>query len=116
MARSKRQPVKFADVKEVRKAARSMEDPHVHCRTMGHVWAHRTVEHVKEGFLQVLGCKTCTTTKEQIINRRGEILSSKTIYAEGYVIKGLGRLRADTKDVLRLESLKRYLKETDDVA
>lgn len=117
MASSKqRQPTKFADVKEVKKAARGMEDAFVHCRTMGHVWAQRTVEHVKEGFYQLLGCKTCPTTKEQIINRRGEIIHSHINYAEGYLIKGLGRLRADTKAVLRLESVKRYLKETDDVA
>lgn len=100
---------KFADPKVVRKAAKKMEDPHVHCRTLGHVWAHRTVKHHTQGFLQVLGCKTCGTTKEQIINRRGEILHSVTDYAEGYLLKGLGRLRSDTRSVLRLESLKRMV-------
>jgi hypothetical protein len=116
VAARRRQPVRYAEVKDVRKAAKSMDDAFVHCRTMGHVWAQRTVEHVKEGFFQVLGCKTCPTTKEQVINRRGEIIASKTNYAEGYLIKGLGRLRADTKSVLRLESVKRYLKEADNVA
>jgi hypothetical protein len=105
--------VKYATAPKVRAAVKDMPDGHVHCRTLGHVWAHRTVDRHQKGFIQILGCKSCDTIKEQIISRQGEILSSHTTYAPGYLLKGLGRLRADTKAIVRVASLVKMLGESD---
>src|SRR3954466_6172264 len=100
-----KKPVKYATAKAVRTALGTMPEGHVHCRTLGHVWAHREAVRVLGGFRQVLGCQNCQTEKVQMINRRGEIQESRVYYAEGYLLVGLGRLRADTKSIVRLASL-----------
>lgn len=102
----------FATPKAVFKAVGDMPAEHVHCRTLGHVWAHRTVVRVKGGgYEQTLGCRTCATTKIQQISRTGVILGSSTNYTPGYLLKGLGRLNVNTKAIVRLASLEHAVHE-----
>lgn len=104
---------KFATADAVKKAAKTMPDEHVHCRTLGHVYATRKVEPIKNGgYFEVVQCVTCTFSKETTYDRYGYMTGQKTFYPDGYLLKGLGRLRTDTRAVLKVDSLKRYLKES----
>lgn len=98
-------PQKFATKRSVAKAVENMTAEQVHCRTLGHVWAHRQVTRILGGYEQVLGCKNCSSEKIQMINKKGEVQESKLRYSPGYLLKGLGRLKAETKAIVRVASL-----------
>lgn len=108
-----RQPMKVASPKDVKKVVGNMEEAFLRCRDMGHNWRQSRVTRVPGGFERTLYCSSCKTNRNQLLSRRGVVTHSSYDYADGYQIKGLGRVQADAKSVLRLESLNRAIDHSD---
>lgn len=100
---------KVASVKDVKSAVHDLAEEHLRCRDIGHVWHQYRVKRVRGGFERSMFCRSCKTNKHQFLSTRGEILASNYTYNEGYQFRGLGRVQADGKSVLRLESLNRIM-------
>lgn len=105
-----RRKSKVATPKDVRGVAGKMPEEFLRCRDLNHVWAQYRVKRVRGGYERSLYCRSCKTAKHQFISPRGEILAGHYTYNDGYQIKGLGRIQADSKAVLRLEALDRSLR------
>lgn len=89
-----------------------MRTEYVQCRDFGHSWRPFTATLLRGGgYEQTLRCSRCRTRRNRLIGPRGQILSSGYDYADGYVIKGLGRLVGTEKDHLRLLSVRRIAVE-----
>lgn len=75
----------------------------VGCRDLGHSWIPWSAARLPGGsFTRRLRCERCTSEREQVLSRYGEIISSHYVYADGYVWKGYGRMTADDRSYLRL--------------
>jgi hypothetical protein len=105
---------KVATPKEVRSVVKDMSDEFLQCRDFGHNWRQSRVVKVKGGFERTLYCNTCKTNRDQFLSPRGEVLHTSYDYAEGYQIKGLGRVQSEAKSVLRLQSLNRAIEHFHD--
>lgn len=97
-------PVKMATRNEVRRVAREMDEAFLRCRDMGHNWRQSRVEKVGRGYERTLYCSGCKTNRMQTLDSRGAVTHTRYDYAEGYQIKGIGRM-GDAKGALRLVSL-----------
>jgi len=102
---------KVASPKEVRAAVVKMPETFLRCRDLGHTWLQYRVKRIRGGFERSLFCRSCKTNKHMFISPKGEILASNYVYNDGYQIQGMGRIQAEGKSVLRLESLDRVLAE-----
>lgn len=100
-----RAPMKVATVRDVKRAVRDMDDAYLRCRDMGHNWRQARVEKVGRGYERTLYCSSCKTNRHQTLNRYGVVETNHYSYADGYQIKGLGRVNGDAKSALRLASL-----------
>lgn len=92
----------FAEVRDVSKAAREMHVDMLTCRDFGHMWAARTINRYRDYFERVLVCGRCATEAVQRLGRDGTVLDRRYSYAEGYLMKGVGRLDSVGKGALRL--------------
>jgi hypothetical protein len=54
-------------------------------------------------------CQRCDTVRTRFLSRSGANLSTNYDYAEGYTVKGLGRLSGEDRDVIRLQSIQAVL-------
>jgi hypothetical protein len=102
---------KIATPKEVRQAIVKMPESYLRCRDLGHTWLQYRVKRIRGGFERSLFCRSCKTNKHMFISPKGEILASNYVYHEGYQIQGMGRIQAEGKAVMRLESLDRVLSD-----
>jgi hypothetical protein len=85
-------------------------DTYLHCRDMGHHWQSSTAHRTDNGcILRILTCTTCGTNRRQLITGDGYLTSTHYTYKTGYLIPGTGRLTADHRATLRLESITRQL-------
>lgn len=98
---------KVADLGEVEIAAHAMSDQYIQCRDFGHTWTLWRVFRKKGYFERQLHCRRCKTNRTQTLSNRGEVLHSHYQYEEGYQLKGMGRMLADGKNVLRVEAMSR---------
>jgi hypothetical protein len=90
----------------------TMKMEHVQCRDFAHSWRPYTASRNDDStYEQTLRCSRCKTLRIRTLNHRGAVLSSTYDYADGYVIKGLGRIAGAEKDHLRLVSIKQLLVE-----
>lgn len=88
----------------------SMRDEHVQCRDFSHSWRPFTASQAPDGhYEQVLRCSRCRTLRKRLLDRRGAVVSSAYEYADGYVVKGLGRINGSERDHLRLVSIRKVL-------
>jgi hypothetical protein len=96
-----------ATSEKVARLAKGWSREIVKCRTRGHAWELVQATYIKKDhrYIQALGCTRCLAAKEQELNEAGKILSSTTWYQKGYLVKGLGRLGAEGKGVLRIHAL-----------
>jgi hypothetical protein len=89
-----------------------MKLEHIQCRDFAHSWRPYNARRTEHGtYEQTLRCTRCRTLRIRELNHRGAILSSSYDYAEGYVVKGLGRIVGEDKDHLRLLSVMKVLVE-----
>jgi hypothetical protein len=54
-------------------------------------------------------CGRCHTERVRLIGPRGELLANRYVYADGYLVKGMGRLTGTDRDALRLAALQTLL-------
>lgn len=108
-----RQPAKRAPdttdhaPRDVHKAVESMAIEHVQCRDFGHSWRPYTARWIASfnQYESQLLCARCKTIRTRFLSRTGGLVDSKYDYADGYTIKGLGRLSGEDRDVIRLSSI-----------
>lgn len=88
-----------------------MRDDHLQCRDFGHSWRPYTARWSPEDrcYETQLRCQRCKTIRVRLIGQRGEQLSNHYDYADGYIVKGMGRLDGDERNRLRLESVQRIM-------
>jgi hypothetical protein len=117
--RRRRRPPKVVDRSAPDFALESVIDgmtlEHLQCRDFNHSWRPYTASRHTNGLIErQLRCSRCRTIKVQTLNRWGHVVAGRYDYADGYVIKGLGRIIGEEKDHLRLASINKIL--TDDTA
>lgn len=92
--------------------AHGLSAKHLACRTDQHVWRPSSVEVVREGrslggYVRVMRCASCRTERRQVIDTRGDVLSNRYVYADGYLAANVepGVRRSS----FRLEWVQRWL-------
>ena len=97
-----------ADPAEVERVAAKWSEIYLQCRTYGHHWqpARATYNARERYFHQVQTCR-CTCERHAEIGARGQKYAQWIVYAEGYLLAGLGRIGPEGRDVLRLAMLRR---------
>ena len=93
---------------ELQAAMAEMTEEMVECRDIAHSyrkWSTRWIPADREWESQLL-CVRCGTIRIRRINgSTGAIVASSYQYAEGYLVKGLGRLDQADRGALRLHSM-----------
>lgn len=100
--------VKWAEPAAVEKAAETWSDDYVDCRINGHNWSrkHQTVHRYGTGFVITQKCPTCKNQREMEMDSRGYGQKWHMKYAEGYLLKNMGRVDQDGRAVLRLAGIR----------
>ena len=87
-----------------------MSTQQLYCRDFGHAWEPFTAHLIRGGgYEQILRCQRCTTTRNRLLDRRGEQVRSGYGYADGYLITGLGRLTGTDRGALRIASVQHMI-------
>lgn len=96
--------------------AESLPDRYLSCRELGHQWrAWRAQwDASARAFERELRCGRCKTTRAQLLDSRGHVLSNRYTYPTGYQAKGVEGAVRVSRDVFRLESITRYLTPKDE--
>lgn len=106
--------VKWADLKEVEAFASELSEEFLQCREMGHRWLPSKANiNSDRTYHREMRCPRCRTRKEQEISGRGEILSTQYKHPDGYLHQGMGRIAGDGRGLLRLESIRRTIVNTE---
>ena len=108
-----RQPAKRSTQHEapvevsVEAAVVHMNVDHLQCRDFGHSWRPFSARWIPKfnQYESQLKCLRCSTVRTRFLSRTGAQISSAYDYADGYQIKGLGRLTGVDRDVIRLHSI-----------
>jgi hypothetical protein len=84
-----------------------MDLSQVQCRDFGHSWRPYSARWLAQynSYESQLQCMRCKTIRTRFLSRTGEQLSSAYDYADGYLVKGMGRLSGHDRDVIRLASI-----------
>lgn len=89
-------------------ALSAMSDEYIDCRDYGHSWMSWNFVGLQGGqWEQWLKCQRCDTTRKRILNNRGQQVTNGYDYADGYQLKGFGRLTGTDRDALRLAHILR---------
>lgn len=101
---------------DVDQTIHGMRSDFLQCRDFGHSWRPYTARysHEDKAFETILRCSRCRTKRIRWIARNGEQVAADYDYAEGYIIKGMGRLTGAERNALRLESVMRVLPDDAD--
>lgn len=106
---TKAAPVKNPEPRsfDLNTAVSTMELDHVQCRDFGHSWKPYTARWLPKfnSYESQLVCARCKTIRTRFLSRTGQQLESAYDYADGYLIKGMGRLTGSDRDVIRLASI-----------
>lgn len=101
----------WADPADVQSWASDLDEPHLLCRDLGHLWKPlgATFNLDQRAFERTLRCSRCRTERSQTLSRVGAVLKNNYDYPEGYLVPKLGRLAGDSRNVVRLESVNRSI-------
>jgi hypothetical protein len=93
--------------------AHELRTDFLQCRDFGHSWRPYTArwDSGQRAYESQLRCSRCRTIRTRWIGARGEQLGAHYDYADGYTVKGVGRLTGTDRDALRLQSILRVLPE-----
>jgi hypothetical protein len=110
MTRKKPQPAEpVADPHElaVEKAVAAMDLDFIVCRDLGHPWRKHNARLIPRDncYEQTFICPRCGTERVRFLSLSGAILDSHYQYAEGYEVKGIGRLTGSDRDRIRLRAV-----------
>jgi hypothetical protein len=107
-ARSARLKVVDEHSQQLHAAVAVMTDEMLECRDIQHSyrkWSVRWIPKDRE-YESKLKCQRCGSIRvRRIDGRTGAIMASSYEYAEGYLVKGLGRLTGSDRGFIRLASL-----------
>lgn len=106
-SRKNGKPIADPHADEVEAAIGQMDPAHLHCRDWGHSWRPVSARLLPADncYESRLVCDRCGTHRLRYLSMRGAQLDSRYDYAEGYTVKGLGRLTGTDRDIVRLKSL-----------
>ena len=81
------------------------------CRELGHIWKPWLAQWSSEyrAYERELRCSRCKTTRRQLINEHGHVLSNGYRYRDGYQAKNVDSPVRGNRDVFRLEALTRFI-------
>lgn len=97
-------------VQRIKDVAKQYPDGYTECRTIGHGWKSLEAGWLKDGNIErVLGCTRCEARRIQVLNKQGYLIHSHYNYPDGYAMKGVGRLDADGRAILRITSVAKQL-------
>lgn len=93
--------------RDVEGAVNKMSVDHLQCRDFGHSWRPFSARWMpRENYYESqLRCARCHTIRTRWLSRTGAQVGGSYDYAEGYQIKGLGRLTGTDRDHVRLASV-----------
>lgn len=99
--------VRFVSADEAEKIAEELPDHFLMCRELPHAFMPFNATMDRHGIIErTLRCVRCQTRRIMGVNSaNGEILFSKYEYPDGYLLKGVGRLSAEGRNVMRRASL-----------
>jgi hypothetical protein len=88
-----------------------MSDSHLLCRDFGHAWRPYTAHWIpqRQQYQEGLRCTRCKTVRLRLISDSGELLANRYVYADGYLVHGVGRLTGTDRDALRVAALQTVL-------
>lgn len=115
MARRSSAALRVADTEHVehldnvRSFVETLKTKFLECRDFGHQMQPHTVGHHPDGgFRRTMICRRCKTRKVEHLSSAGvNMNNTHYIYPEGYLTEGVGRLYADGRGIIRIESMKR---------
>lgn len=108
---SDQEPLRLGEVEDW---AHGLPESFLYCREMGHNWLPYTAGRYKDGgFERVLRCGRCKTRKRQEISARGLLLGTRYEHPDGYLTHGMGPIVGEERGVLRLESMQRIVRKTE---
>jgi len=89
-----------------------MNADYIQCRDFGHSWRPFTARWMQSenAYESQLKCTRCTTVRTRWLSRTGEQLTGQYNYADGYLVKGMGRLTGTDRDKVRLRSILAVIK------
>ena len=100
----------------VRDFASGLPEKFLHCRDLGHNWKPYTAGRYRDGgYQRTLRCTRCRTRKVQELSSRCAVMSTRYEHPDGYLLKGLGHITGDGRNVLRAEAIGRLIADTDEV-
>lgn len=111
-APAKRAPVTMVNFAAVHtEAVKAIDAHYLPCRTLGHSWSYDSI--TKQGgngepvqHRQELTCSRCPVTKTQVLNTRGEIVSSNYWYPSDYKFTAAGGPNRHDRAAMRMRVVK----------
>ena len=94
---------------QMRRIVQAMDTAHVDCRDLTHAWEPYTAAKEGGGYKRIVRCPRCGTRRIDLLTRAGGVRRRRYVYPENYLVKGIGQLTGDTKNMMRLEGLKRLM-------
>jgi hypothetical protein len=80
------------------------------CRSWRHQWRPYRAWKIKGGYEEQRQCVQCGSLVVRLLDARGYQISRRIIYADGYLVKGMGRLTEDAQAELRLAGVRELAK------
>lgn len=105
-----RKPPTYASPEDTLEAAQDWTDAFLECRTYGHPWKGQSASYTKDrtAIATTELCRSCESERHSLLDARtGWVMSSHIDYADGYLLKGLGRITGDAKGAVRLTMVTR---------
>lgn len=92
-------------------AIADLDETSLQCRDFGHSWRPFEARYIpaRRQYDERLRCARCDTIRIRLLDSRGAQLASHYDYADGYLVKGLGRLTGEDRDALRLAGVQLLL-------
>lgn len=93
--------------KEAQQAIETMDQESLICRDFSHSWGGWYARRDGSGFERGIRCSVCGTCRIEKLDSQGRIVSRRYEYPDGYLLKGVGRITADFRAMVRLTVLAR---------
>lgn len=97
---------------ELGQAIRGLTPEYVQCRDFGHSWRPFSARWLSREncFESILRCARCTTERTRFLGPRGQLMTSRYDYSDGYQMPpGTGHLSSSDRDQIRLASIQSIL-------
>ena len=107
---SPRKAPRYATAESVWQQSGQWDREVLDCRAYGHDWKPRTAKWNGPRVEGSLLCDRCEAAKSFTLDgTTGEVLKSSISYADGYLVKDMGRIVGEAKGALRLAAIAHYV-------